>query len=103
MGEAGNRLPFFVGMQCSKPKRYISEENKAKIRSMSCLIDNAKCCLGTDPHHVKTRGSGGGDELKQLMPLCRVHHVEVGTIGVKTFIKKYGLYFDKESKEWKRR
>lgn len=27
-----------------------------------------------DPHHVTTRGAGGGDVPKNIMPLCRKHH-----------------------------
>lgn len=42
-----------------------------------------------DVDHWKTRGSGGDDELSNLSPLCRRHHIEKGQIGVKTFYLKY--------------
>lgn len=32
------------------------------------------CSGGLDPHHIKTKGSGGNDELKNLISLCRYHH-----------------------------
>jgi hypothetical protein len=30
----------------------------------------------SDPHHVTSRGAGGGDTAENLMPLCRSHHNE---------------------------
>lgn len=32
-----------------------------------------------DPHHVKTRGAGGGDE--QVAPLCRLAHSQLDSPG----------------------
>jgi len=43
------------------------------------------------PHHIKSRGAGGGDEPGNLMALCTAHHNEVHTIGRKTFMEKYGM------------
>lgn len=53
------------------------------------MVGNHSCLPPTDAHHWKTRGSGGTDALNNLAPLCRVHHVEVHQIGVKTFFRKY--------------
>ena len=36
-----------------------------------------------EPHHVKTRGAGGGDEW--CIPLCRIHHAEIHNTGRLTF------------------
>ncbi len=47
------------------------------------------------PHHIRTRGAGGGDEAKNLLAFCTSHHTEVGTIGILTFAKKYGEFYDK--------
>ena len=47
------------------------------------------------PHHIRTRGAGGGDEAKNLLAFCTSHHTEVGTIGILTFAKKYGQFYDK--------
>lgn len=44
-----------------------------------------------DPHHVKTRGAGGSDLL--AVPLCRVHHVEVGFRGSNTFQGDWDIVF----------
>lgn len=46
----------------------------------------------SDPHHVKTRGSGGVD-ADNLIPLCRYHHDEVGRIGSISFQVQYNLDF----------
>jgi hypothetical protein len=57
-----------------------------KIKSLPCLV-----CQGrsVDVAHIKSRGSGGGDEEWNLMPLCRTHHTEQHKIGVITFTQKY--------------
>lgn len=43
----------------------------------------------TDKHHVKTRGSGGSDDHRNTIHLCRRHHSEVHSIGIVTFFYKY--------------
>ncbi|WP_353737445.1 HNH endonuclease signature motif containing protein [Microcystis sp. M061S2] len=43
----------------------------------------------SDVHHVKTRGSGGGDDYWNVMPLCRVHHTEWHKIGMQQMIAKH--------------
>lgn len=78
----------------------MDEALKARVRAQGCVIDNCDCSGPVDPHHVKTRGSGGDDRREIVMPLCRWHHVEAGTIGIRTFIKQYGLEFDKVMQRW---
>ena len=56
----------------------------------SCLI-NKNCFGRLDPHHLKTRGSGGDDSQTNVMPLCRLHHTELHKIGLSSFVEKYGL------------
>ncbi len=34
------------------------------------------CSSGVDAHHIQTVGSGGPDDLKNLICLCRKHHQE---------------------------
>ena len=46
------------------------------------------------PHHIRTRGAGGGDEDENLLALCTSHHTEVG-IGILTFGKKYQQFWEK--------
>jgi hypothetical protein len=42
-----------------------------------------------EPHHVKSKKSGGDDMGFNLMPLCRRCHKEVHDIGLTTFASKY--------------
>lgn len=65
-----------------KPKRKISKATiyEAIKRDGNCMVGMlthgkyGACSSGLDPHHIKTVGSGGGDELKNLICLCRYHH-----------------------------
>lgn len=64
----------------------------------ACLI-NKKCpiCGGkADLHHVEALGMGRDrteviHEGLEVLPLCRVHHTEVHTIGKTEFFKRYHL------------
>lgn len=47
------------------------------------------CNKWAEPHHIKTRGSGGGDEESNILYLCRLHHIEAHKIGQVKFIEKY--------------
>lgn len=54
-----------------------SKKNLVEARSRSC--ENCGQKPGdpnnpVDPHHIKTRGSGGGDERQNLASLCRKCH-----------------------------
>lgn len=55
---------------------------------MRCLVCRS---FQVDRDHIKTRGSGGTDDDWNLMPLCRLHHVERHAIGIGTFAFKYPL------------
>lgn len=65
-----------------------SEENLDFIRTLNCSVCGD---ISVEPHHVVSRGAGGGDSLTNLMPLCREHHIEIHKIGRSTFFKKYEL------------
>jgi len=73
-----------------KPKRKVDKELLRSFRDKPCLIK--KDCLGeVCAHHVKTKGSGGGDIVDNLIALCLKHHSELHQIGTITFYLKYGL------------
>ena len=59
--------------------------------SKRCLVCNSAF---VDRAHVKTRGSGGCDSDWNVMSLCRVHHIEQGSIGIATFAMKYDSVMD---------
>lgn len=54
------------------------------IRALQCLGCGAQ--PPNDAHHIKTRGSGGGDDHWNLMPLCRNCHTHVHKIGLVNFL-----------------
>lgn len=70
-----------------KPKRFRSEENLEIIRKKACVACGKP--PPSDPAHVKTRGSGGGDFLFNILPLCRRCHTAQGSYGWKKFALKY--------------
>lgn len=62
-------------------------ENLLYVKSQPCMV----CGMGPcDPAHIQVR-KFGGDGLDNLMSLCRKHHQEQGTIGIRSFVKKYDL------------
>lgn len=67
-----------------KPKTYRSKKYLAFTRSRPCAI----CGMpDSDPHHVKDKNSGMGIKGSDLsaVPLCRVHHSQIDSVGNKTF------------------
>lgn len=66
------------------PDRIICRGHIQWVKGFECLIagrvavdgptkgQRHECWGPIDPHHVKTRGAGGGDE--QVVPLCRRAH-----------------------------
>lgn len=69
------------------------------VRAMGCLLTLLGChqrdtlprCEGpVEAAHVVGRKMGGvGGDRRSLVPLCRLHHREQGTRGIKTFEEKY--------------
>ena len=60
------------------------------IRSLPCTVGTKYGCFGRIvAHHDPTRGAGRND--RQTTSLCWRHHVEVHTIGRKSFDEKYGV------------
>ena len=45
--------------------------------------------IPADPAHIKSRGSGGGDDHHNVIPLCRAHHSEQHMKGWLTFALMY--------------
>lgn len=73
-------------LQFPSPRRETSKQYIEYIRSLPCTV-----CLDpfVDAAHVQTRGSGGTDFA--VVPLCRKHHTEQHTIGIRTFEEKHGV------------
>ena len=56
-----------------------------------CLVCGERGENKVTYHHIKSRKSGGGDEIWNLMPLCLRHHNEIHSKGTTSFVKKYSL------------
>jgi hypothetical protein len=69
-----------------KSKRIVNTALINVIKRGSCVICRSP---NPDAHHVKSKKSGGDDVINNLMPLCRVHHIEVHKIGLSRFSDKY--------------
>lgn len=73
-------------MSYFKNKRIVNLDLLNVVRKLSCLACGNWPC---DPHHVKSKGAGGDDISENLMPLCRMHHVEIHSIGKISMSEKY--------------
>ena len=61
------------------------------VRTKNCCV----CGQSAEPHHLKAVGMGRNRkkpmaEHYTVVPLCRSHHSEIHSEGVKTFSKLYG-------------
>jgi hypothetical protein len=72
-----------------KPKRYENREYLNFIKSKPCCICETRKKI--DPHHTKSKGSGGSDLT--AIPLCRRHHRICHDSGIETFQKKHQIDF----------
>jgi len=62
-----------------------------QFHEMWCVVQSEKCIYQPcTADHWKTRGAGGNDELENLNPMCFFCHLLKGTMGVKSFWRKYG-------------
>lgn len=78
---------FLFNMKVKRHKdRKLIDELKEKHH---CIICGNK---EVDMHHIKTQGSGGCDADYNLVPLCRRHHQEIGSIGTNKFVEKYVMF-----------
>ncbi len=75
------------------------DEYKEFVRGLPCLVCGRD---GSDPHHLVAIGMGSNRKNATykdfvLIPLQREYHVELHTIGYKTFEKKYKINLFYES------
>lgn len=70
----------------NKPVRTKNKKNLSLVKSLSCFVCGSK---PVDVDHIRTQGAGGGDDLSNLQALCREHHTEKHSRGIKTFMSQY--------------
>jgi hypothetical protein len=59
-----------------------------EVKTQRCIACNNP---ETDPAHIKSRGSGGGDTHDNLLPLCRRCHTEQHSLGWRVFAGRYAF------------
>lgn len=64
-----------------------NEKFLADVRELNCIACGKMC--PSDPHHLKSVGSGGGDDPWNVIPLCRLCHTSWHTIGASLFLRKF--------------
>lgn len=69
------------------PDTFNYKELEDFLRQQPCLACQENKII--EIHHVKTRGSGGGDDPWNVIPLCQKCHKEWHDNGRITFVKKY--------------
>lgn len=69
-----------------KPRRFKSRKVMKAYRDKPCSVCGS---LPSDPSHIRSRGAGGPDEFWNIIPLCRVHHIEWGRLGWSLFLGKH--------------
>jgi hypothetical protein len=71
------------------PKDYRFQDTKyqSDVSQMPCVITGAP--PPNDPHHVKSKKSGGPETVWNLVSLCHEKHREFHNIGINSFAKKY--------------
>ena len=70
----------------SKPERVIDRPYLEWVKQISCIACGK---WPSDPHHVKTVGSGGGDDHWNVIPVCRICHSLTHSKGLRYMAKEY--------------
>lgn len=83
-------------MMFPKQKRFESEKYLEFVRSLPCCMKifhfkcgNVSSRKKSDPHHVKSKKSGGSDLT--CIPMCRAHHSEIHSQGIISFQAKHKI------------
>ncbi len=96
----------------------VRHEKKSRIKDRKFLdtFHNQPCVVcgitPSDPDHIKTVKSGGGDEAWNIWPLCRLDHIKKHTIGLNELVRRYphvknhllsrGWHYDDLKRKWRR-
>lgn len=74
-------------MRFPKPQRLKDRSLLNEIKKRPCV-----CCgltTGSDPDHILSKGAGGDDSENNVWPLCRRHHTERHSFGLRRLAAKY--------------
>lgn len=70
-----------------KRKRIRDRALLAEVRGSPCCV--AGCRRRSDPAHIIPVSRGGDDVPENIMPLCRIHHIEQHSIGWQRFREQH--------------
>lgn len=73
-------------MNHPKVTRAVDKALLEAVKVQRCAACSRSPC---DPHHVTSRGAGGGDVPNNVMPLCHMHHQEWHKAGPVYMFKAY--------------
>ena len=77
------------------------KHRRTEDRALLDTVKKMRCCVcgrapgtavETTPSHIKTRGSGGGDEYWNVVPKCVTCHIEWGKLGPGQFMRKHPVF-----------
>lgn len=77
------------GLILEKKKRIVNKELCESYRDMACAICFIRGGGRVVGHHIKTKGSGGHDHSKNLIPVCNIHHREFHDKGLRWVIDNH--------------
>jgi hypothetical protein len=70
-----------------KPKRIKDRALLDAKKQLPCAACGTR--RNVDPHHIRSKGSGGDDTDMNIIPLCRRDHSDWEQIGVVKMVAKY--------------
>lgn len=70
--------------------RTVDSKFLAEVRKLQCIACGTT--IDVEAHHIKTRGSGGGDDPWNVIPLCANDHTQAEWAwhrDIKEFFRRY--------------
>ena len=82
-----------------KVKRVVDKPLLHRFTQFPCAVGYVTHMRPVAGHHIKTKGSGGGDVEENLIPLCALHHSEIHAMGIDRFLVAYGPRMSSKNRE----
>ena len=58
-------------------------------RLTTCVITGCYNARDFQGHHLRSRGAGGSDGPWNRLGVCRIHHIDIGAIGLELFCEHH--------------
>lgn len=89
---SGTERKKMIAFPKSKPTKDL--KLLASIRKLSCVVGGPSCGREITVSHIKTVGSGGGDDWFNVTPKCLKHHIEWEKSAPRVFCQKYPHFWE---------